>query len=191
MPFEQSKAATRRLRSGLWESIFTGRVVDIGCGPDPLRRSDWPAITELVTFDTEQGDANLIDQHLEPLTFNCVHSSHLLEHLHDPFDAITRQLFLLRPGGFLVAMVPDFDNYEKGNWPSRFNSDHKSTWSLWRRQAPVPAPHVFVPGLAHRFNRCHITAGLVMTGYDWMKPDEDQTLGRAECGIEIVIRKHP
>ena len=36
----------------------------------------------------------------------------------------------MRPGGYLVLVVPHEDLYEQGFWPSIFNSDHKVTFRL-------------------------------------------------------------
>jgi SAM-dependent methyltransferase len=188
---EQTKATKRRLKTGLWESIFRGRVIDIGPGGDPLKRADWPGITHLDLFDKGDGDANAIDQHCPADHYDCVHGSQVLEHLHNPWDALDRFLWITKPGGFIVMTVPCFDLYEHGYWPSRYNSDHKSTWSRWRRDAPTSAPHVHVPAITARLNRVHLSASLCADGYNWLRPDIDQTLGHAEAFIEMVLRKDP
>ncbi len=83
-----------------------------------------------VPFDQEQGDANDILKNLSPATFDCVHSSHCLEHVFDPVHCLNQWWSLVKPGGFLITVVPDEDFYEQGNWPSLFNPDHKSTFRL-------------------------------------------------------------
>ena len=44
----------------------------------------------------------------------------------------------MRPGGFLVLVVPDEDLYEQGMWPSAFNEDHKATFRLDRPSSWSP-----------------------------------------------------
>lgn len=105
------------------ERYLSGRVIDIGAGEDLV-------VPHAEPFDKEHGDSNYIDQHLEPESFDCVHSSHCLEHMDDPEDAIARWWRLVKPGGYLIVIVPDEDLYEQGVWPSRFNPEHKATFSL-------------------------------------------------------------
>jgi hypothetical protein len=45
--------------------------------------------------------------------------------MHDPEAALRQWWALVRPGGYLVVVVPHEDLYEQGMWPSAFNSDHK------------------------------------------------------------------
>lgn len=98
-------------------------MLDIGCGDDPV-------VPHAVGFDQLQGDANNILSHLCPNTFDCVHSSHCLEHMLDPVKCLHDWWALVRPGGFLITVVPDEDLYEQGVWPSLFNPDHKHTFRL-------------------------------------------------------------
>lgn len=115
---------TNRVRGpGFAERYFQGQVLDIGAGPDPVCPGAKP-------FDREHGDANFIDRYFPAGSFDCVHSSHCLEHMADPADALSRWWSLVRPGGHMVLVVPDEDLYEQGTWPSFFNDDHKSSFRL-------------------------------------------------------------
>lgn len=193
MSHETSKATKRRKsnRFEFWNNIFRGRVLDVGCGDDPLNHMDWDKITELKTMDKGDGDANKIDMYRHVYDgFDCIHGSQVMEHLFDPENFIRRCLQILNPGGTIVMTVPDFDLYEQGHWPSKWNPDHKTTWSLWRLQPPVRTPHVFVPHLIRKFpySECSLQAN----NYDWMKHGTDQTWVAAngvEAFIEIVIPK--
>ena len=102
---------------------FSGAVLDIGCGPDLVVPNARP-------FDIEDGDANCILNYLKPETFDCVHSSHCLEHMKNVPSALAQWWALVKPGGYLVTVVPDEDLYEQGIWPSVFNPDHKATFRL-------------------------------------------------------------
>src|SRR5688572_10029921 len=105
------------------ERYLRGKVIDIGAGADLVAPHD-------EGFDIEQGDANLITQHRPRGAYDAVHSSHCLEHMVDPAEALAEWWSLLKPGGYLVLVVPHEDLYEQGIWPSIFNRDHKSTFRL-------------------------------------------------------------
>jgi SAM-dependent methyltransferase len=105
------------------ETYLAGRVVDIGAGDDPVKPG-------AEVFDLQQGDANRILDFLEPEAYDAVHSSHCLEHMLDPVGCLRQWWGLVKPGGYLVLVVPDEDLYEQGFWPSRFNGDHKATFRM-------------------------------------------------------------
>jgi SAM-dependent methyltransferase len=107
---EIEKAATR------------GRGIDIGCGPDPVTPN-------ARRFDKEHGDANCVSQFVQE-QFDFVYSSHCLEHMHDARATILDWWKLVKPGGFLFVTIPDEDLYEQGVFPSRFNDDHKATFTI-------------------------------------------------------------
>jgi SAM-dependent methyltransferase len=110
---------------------LTGKVIDIGAGNDLV--CSWAE-----RFDKEDGDANHISQYREANSYDTVHSSHCLEHMYNPQDALAEWWKLIKPGGYLVVVVPDEDLYEQGFWPSRFNKDHKATFTL--KQQPSWSP---------------------------------------------------
>ena len=123
---------TNRIRPPDFAARYLGgRVLDIGAGGDPVCAGAEP-------FDVAEGDANDIARYRAPETYDCVHSSHCLEHMRDPPAALAQWWALIKPGGFLVLVVPDEDLYEQGYWPSRFNPDHKATFRL-------DAPHSWSP----------------------------------------------
>ncbi len=180
-----------------WDDVFVGPILDVGPGDDPLVWQD----QYIVPFDKPQGDANIVDRYYPPEHFGCIHGSQVMEHLLNPADFITRCLTILKPGGWIVMTVPDLDLYEKLHWPSVFNPDHKTTWSLWRKHwAPIPQravkhQHIFVPHWIQQFNVAVRTATLIDTNYDYLADDaKDQTWLRGdgvECFIEILLQKHP
>jgi SAM-dependent methyltransferase len=140
--------------------FMNGKVIDIGAGPDLV--CDWAE-----RFDIEDGDANCITKYRQAGTYDAVHSSHCLEHMHDPQSALSEWWDLLKPGGYLVTVVPNEDLYEQGIWPSIFNLDHKSTFRLgnatsWSpRSFDVREIHSDLPG-AHI-----IRAEVQDAGYDY------------------------
>ena len=66
----------------------------------------------------------------EDNSFDFVYSSHCLEDMEDVETALKNWVRILKPGGFLYVVVPDFGLYEKYCFPSRFNASHKSTFSI-------------------------------------------------------------
>lgn len=190
---ETSKAMERRMGRNEggevdWKTVFTGSGIDIGPGDDPL------AIDGVTLFDKEQGDANRLDEYFPSDHFNYLHASQSLEHMHDPLDALLRWIKVLKPGGWLVITVPDWCLYEGMIWPSRFNGDHKSSWSGYLRGSPAPI-HVYVPDLLRLLRDVASFKDwtLVDTNYNYsMGARADQTIrfeDRVEAFIEILIRK--
>ena len=106
-----------------FDSYLTGKIIDIGYGGELV-------VPHAEGFDIDDGDANTIDLIRDAESYDCVHSCHCLEHMHDPVDAIGRWWKLVKPGGHFIVVVPDEDLYEQGAWPSRFNDDHKATFRL-------------------------------------------------------------
>ncbi len=115
---------TRKLRGQDFERRFlSGTVIDIGAGKDPV-------CSRAEVFDVADGDANFITRYRAPGTYDTVHSSHCLEHMFRPDEAIREWWSLVKPGGYLVVVVPHEDLYEQGIWPSMFNRDHKVSFRL-------------------------------------------------------------
>lgn len=115
---------TNALRGEVFVRKFLGgKVIDIGAGKDLVCDS-------AERFDIDDGDANVISRFRPINHYDSVHSSHCLEHMHDPAAALSEWWSLVKPGGYLVVVVPDEDLYEQGIWPSIFNRDHKATFRL-------------------------------------------------------------
>src|SRR5262245_28715209 len=127
---ETTKARARRRREGYFEWVFLGDGIDIGCGDDPVT-------ADCLRWDREQGDAQDLPG-IAAASFDWVYSNHCLEDLPNPWRAIHRWWEVLRPGGRLLLVVPDEDLYEQGIWPSRFNGEHRWSFTLhkWRSWSP-------------------------------------------------------
>jgi SAM-dependent methyltransferase len=120
----QESSKTRRIRGPQFDEVYFSRsVLDIGCGNDLV-------VPHAQPFDKQHGDANKILDYLPAESFDTVHSSHCLEHMYHPPQALQGWWQLVRPGGYLITVVPHEDLYEQGQWPSRFNPDHKATFRL-------------------------------------------------------------
>ena len=189
---ETSKAMRRRWCEHergpiLWRDMFRGRGIDIGCGPDKV------PFDECVGFDEKDGDANKLEQFFEPASFDYIHSSQSLEHMHDP-KVLWSWMKLLKPGGHAIVTVPSWELYEGMRWPSVYNPDHKSTWSMNLRGSPakhhvhVPTFVASQPGFA-----TPILARQLDVNYDYkVGVTRDQTFAEdagVEPWIEFVLRK--
>ncbi len=171
---------------------FSGDGLDIGGKPDPLSLyiELFPLLKSVRTWDLEDGDA----QYLEEVEDNCydlVHSSHCLEHLHDPREGLANWFRVVRPGGFLVITIPDEDLYEQGVFPSSNNKDHKWTFTIYKKKSwSSRSINVLelVMGLGESAEVEKIE--LLNAGYRYKLPRFDQTLTPiGECAIELIIRK--
>jgi SAM-dependent methyltransferase len=126
---------TKEIRAKDFEQRYLqGRVLDIGAGTDPV-------CATAVVFDQQHGDANHIDRYYGPETFDTVHSSHCLEHMQNPVAALSAWWTLVKPGGYMVIVVPDEELYEQGIWPSFFNRGHISTFRLNKADGITPVSY--------------------------------------------------
>jgi SAM-dependent methyltransferase len=183
---ETSKSILRRVHDQRFATrYFVGRGIDVGAGSDSLAKyqSLFPLCTGIDSWDKAQGDA-------QPLagvpndSYDFLHSSHCLEHLIDPAYALSRWAYIVRPGGHLVVMVPDWTLYEHELWPSQHNSDHKHSFTLdqgWEPRA------TFLPNIIP--NTVDILKLELLDATFMPQVAGDQTLGIGECAIEIILRK--
>lgn len=65
---------------------------------------DSPISKDAVRFDIEDGDANHISKYVHD-KYDFVFSSHCLEHMYDPPEALTEWWGLVKPGGVLTFIA--------------------------------------------------------------------------------------
>lgn len=202
---ECSKAIVRRLyQANFATKYFIGHGIDIGSGTDLLGNSDglgqykqqFPLMESCRGWDIENGDAQymfgIADESLD-----FVHSSHCLEHMRDPFEALINWFQLLKPGGHLIVTVPDEDLYEQGGtvengkFHSDFNGDHKYTFTIFKHHSWSPVcVSVFelIQNLGSKAKTLKIE--LLDNTYQYgVEGRRDQTGGIAECAIEFIVKK--
>ena len=191
--WEQSKAAKRRYQDGAFHSrYFVGAGIDIGGQPDPLEQyiPIFPRMRSVRTWDIEDGDAQYM-KGVADRSLDFVHASHCLEHLEDPRRGLIEWIRIVRPGGFLIITVPDEDLYERGHWPSRYNEDHKWTFTIHKRRSWSPRS-INVLDLVTEVSHLVEVERIVLLR-DFFREslmEIDQTLTPvAECAIEFVLRK--
>lgn len=173
---------------------FRGYGLDVGGGGDSLAlyREFFPLIKGVFVYDRPHGDAQLL-ANVPDDTFDFLYSSHCLEHLRDPAEALANWLRVVRPGGYLVINVPDEDLYEQGNWPSHFNSDHKLTFTIAKPASWSPVSINVLDLLSPLRAQAELVSLQLMDhGYRHTSLPRgiDQTrTPMAECAIEFVLRK--
>lgn len=171
-----------------WRRLFQGQGIDVGAGDDPV------ALEGCRPFDMRDGDANCLSSYFKAGAFDWLHASQCLEHMCQPKEALADWGKVVRRGGHLIVTVPSWELYEGMVWPSRWNPDHKSTWSLWQTGSPAPC-HVHVPSFLQAFAGAMDTrlCRLVDTHYNYsVGPSVDQTLNpmdEVECWIEFVLQR--
>lgn len=192
---ECTKSSQRRLGlPAFHRHYFVGRGLDVGGKPDPLalHASSFNGIESVRTWDKEDGDGQTLAG-VPDNSYDFVHSSHCLEHLEDPREALGHWLRVVKPGGFVIVTVPEEDLYEQGRFPSTFNRDHKWTFTIFKRRS----------WCSRSLNLIDLATGLgdeaellkvekLDATYRYDLPRVDQTLSPAiEAAIELVIRKRP
>jgi SAM-dependent methyltransferase len=153
---ETSKS--KKIWGPLERSVLSGSGIDIGCGLDPIE----PQVRQ---FDVQNGDANRITEFVHE-QFDYVYASHCLEHMVRPAAAVLGWWQLVKPGGHLFFLVPDEDLYEQGVFPSRFNDDHKATFTISKSHSWSPVS-INVFDLAQSLPRSRLVSLVLQDhGYD-------------------------
>ena len=190
---ETSKALIRRLQDARYtNTYFKGDGIDIGCGPDPLSKytQQFPLMTGLKPWDLADGDAQLMANATDE-SYDFVHSSHCLEHLHDPYEAFDNWIRICKPGGHIITTIPDEDLYEQGVWPSNHNPDHKTSWTISKDQSWSPVSINLLEFLYQYKDKVEILkVELINQAFMYGVQRFDQTYHSiAECAIEFIVRK--
>lgn len=195
VPGVTSISMQRRLADSRFATrYFKGFGLDVGGGSDTLAAFSefFPLARGITPYDMPNGDAQLL-ANVEDDSFDFLYSSHCLEHLRDPAQALSNWIRVVKPGGYLTVQVPDEDLYEQGHWPSRYNSDHKLTFTIRKAKSWSPVS-VNVLDLLSGFSGAvaiqsvslldqGFRQGLVKTGFDQTRTP------LCESGIEFVLQK--
>ena len=192
MAREQSKSAKRRFNDGKFHSTyFVGHGIDIGAGPDPLSQYShvFRGMTRVHSWDTPQGDAQYV-KWINDNQYDFVHSSHCLEHMVDPYVALQNWIRITKPGGHLIITVPEETLYEHGKWPSRFNGDHKWSFSIHKTRHSMPKAISIIEMLLTFDNIDVKRIELVDDFFNPTEPADQTRTITTECSIEIILQKH-
>ena len=193
---ETSKALMRRLHDSRFATrYFVGDGIDIGAGGDVLGQYTelFPLMRSCRAWDLRDGDAQLLAS-VPDASLDFAHSSHCLEHMRDPRESLKHWLRVLRPGGHLVAVVPDEDLYEQGVFPSTFNTDHKWTFTMHKAKSWSGKSINLMMLLAEFADRAQtVKVEQLDAAFRFRLARFDQTQTPVgECGLEFILRKlHP
>jgi predicted SAM-dependent methyltransferase len=194
--YEASKAIKRRFNEGIFHSrYFVGNGIDIGAGPDSIARfcrTGFPLMLNIKAWELEpDGDGQYLES-IEDNTFNFLHSSHSLEHMEDVRIALDNWIRVVKPGGFIIISIPDEDMYEQGVWPSKFNTDHKHTFTMHKEDS-WSHDSINIIDLAAEFSNRAISERIMVHNEFYIQTnqlvDQTQFPCTTECSIEWILRK--
>ncbi len=200
MASETGKAAIRRGFDRRYVRYLSGSGIDIGSGDDPLSsyKELFPMMTSCRAWDKQDGDAQFMAS-VPDDTYDFVHSSHCLEHLENPNEALENWIRICKPGGYLLITVPDEDLYEGGVWPSTWaGAGHKWSFTIdkpeeGKRKSWAPFSYSIMSVLLHwvRDDVSVLKIELLDAGFLYKAPRFDQTRTiTGECAIEVILKKH-
>ena len=180
---ETSRARKRRLHEGWFEKYCPSDQpgLDIGCSKDPVNYT-------FRRFDMIFGDGDANDMGDYPSnTYQTVYTSHVLEHMKYPVQAVKRWFDLVRPGGHLIISLPHRDLYEKRKTlPSQWNPDHKYFWLPETEEPPCTKSlkGVILEAIP---NANIVDFRVIDTGFSAHVEPDQHPIG--EYSIEAVIKK--
>jgi SAM-dependent methyltransferase len=190
---ELSKSIPRRQRDPRFlTKYFVGEGIDIGGAPDPLSlyAEFFPLMKSVKIWDLDDGDAQFMEG-VPDDSFDFINSSHCLEHLRDPGEGLKNWLRIVKPGGYIVILVPDEDLYEQGQFPSTYNRDHKVTFTINKKTSWSDCSINLIDLLKPLSPQAAVEKiELLDASFRYELPRYDQTSTPVgECAIEIIIRK--
>jgi len=186
---ETSKCREIRVNRGDFSNYLRGNGIDIGAGNDPLRVVQG----SVRAWDMKDGDAQLMEG-ISDTIFDFVYSSHCLEHMREVPEALSNWVRILKPNGWLYVVVPDYILDEKMTWPSRFNQDHKQSFSNIVTRNNVRRPNHWhtnedlIP-LLRSLNLVDINWALESHNFNFNAGLFDQTMQNAMAQLYFVARK--
>jgi len=188
---ETSKSRSLRAARGDFAKYLHGGGIDIGAGDDPLVVDNGT----VRAWDVPDGDAQVLAG-VPDSSFDFVYSSHCLEHMRSVDESLRNWLRILKPGGYLYVVVPDYILYEKMVWPSRYNGDHKQSFSFLISRAAVRRDNHFhvsddLLPLLKSLGAESVQLSVEDAGFNYNFGIADQTMLGALAQLCIVTRKVP
>ena len=186
MVAETYKSAQRRNQEGFFQKYLQGEGIDIGCGNTPILKERCYCYDR----DTDpKHDANYVAE-IADTTYDWVFSSHCLEHMTIPAVALRNWWRILKPGGYMVVVVPCVALYEQLQVPSGYNAEHKWSFSLGNH-----------PNIPHHYSICDLVEQLPAAQirycitndakFDYAQRRFDRTWGIGSAELEVVVHKRP
>lgn len=170
---------TSKVRERILPWLVGPLGIDVGCGVDPIT-------PDCARYDREHGDAQLLREPVE--SFDWLYSSHCLEHMPRPEEALLNWWNLVRPGGRMVILVPDEDAYEQTVWPSSFNDEHCHSFTIYKSQSWCPASRNLGSMIA-LLPRVKVLSAQIVDQRPPQAERKDWTQGEGVAHIELVLEK--
>ena len=193
MSNETGKSVLRRLHdSRFFNQYFIGNGIDIGAGEDSLVNymNFFPGIINVKSWDLVDGDAEFMRK-VQDNNYDFVHSSHCLEHMIDPYQALENWIRICKPNGHLIIVVPDEDLYEQKVWPSTYNDTHRHSFTINKKTSWSSNSVNLFELLSKISDKIEIKKiELLDATYRHMEQRIDQTrYSFADSAIEIILKK--
>lgn len=176
---ESRKTYEEKLQNGFFKKYMSGIGLDVGYAgyvPDVV-----PITEYAIGIDLNYPGYDGRTLPFEDNSMNYVYSSHCLEHVKDYKNFIREAYRVVKPGGYIITIVPHRDLYEKKiSLPSRWNEDHK------RFYTPASLLREFEESLninSFRVRHLHDND----KGHRYEQPVTEHSVGQYE--IELVIQK--
>ena len=166
-----------------------GNGIDIGAGDDPLKIENG----SVVLWDLENGDAQYLKS-INNEKFDFVYSSHCLEHMRNTEISLYNWSRVLKKDGFLFVVVPEYILYEKMQFPSVFNTDHKNTYSCFLDKEKTKRDNHFhsndIVKILENLNMEVLEVSLEDQNYDYnISPSVDQTRHKKALAQILFVAK--
>lgn len=185
------KAALRRAHDPAFvQHYFAGVGLEIGDPASAMAANPslFPRVTRVVPW---QGDVAAVPG-VEERSFDFVHAGYCLQNVANPPKTLARWLDLVKPGGYLVVIVPDEDLEERGRWPSEVEPSRRASFTICKAAARLPASVnvLDMVGSLASISACERIA-VVRDHHVEQGASADNPASLAERAIEIVLRKRP
>lgn len=120
------------------QQYLTGSVLEIGCGDEcvvphafGIDGREFPCVDYLT--DNLYGLPEQIPEHLGK--YDCVFSSHVLEHLPDAYSCVLEWSEFCKQGGYFILYLPDGDYYNNEENREHFHDTKYEPFMMWFRRA--------------------------------------------------------
>lgn len=111
---------------------ITGKVLDMGCGPDKILMDAWGLDgRDLPGVNFMQSDPVTCVSNDVGADYDTVFSSHFLEHLPNQFEALCEWRICLKDGGHLVLYLPDGRHYDNKENPEHMIDMRYDDFIFW------------------------------------------------------------
>jgi SAM-dependent methyltransferase len=181
---ESQKTYAAKIYSGFMDKYLSGdKILEIGHRGSGEWETELGIVPKATGIDLGYPGYDGIHLPFSDNSQDAVYSSHCLEHITDFPTALQEWFRVLKPGGFLIIVVPHYQLYEKTFFlPSRFNDDHKR---LYHPGILLMELHNSLPIGEWRLRHCQEND----LGFDYTLPIDVHSTGSYE--IECVIEKIP